>query len=105
MSDSTTLPKNQYSVTDTPTPVVPGDDNGVAGVNKSATSLQLGVMILVLGASAGMLFYTKRTGSMLQSLDKLSVNQMGIRSPTKFGPPTKPEWEKLRPRIDKDEFF
>ena len=72
-----------------------------------STSLPLGIMILVLGSSAGMLFYTKRTGSMLRSLQTISerplhINQTAMRT---FGPATKQDTEKMRSRIDKDDFF
>ena len=71
------------------------------------TALQWGIMILVLGSSAGMVLYTKRTGSMLRSINTISEKQLYINKADlyKFGPPTKQEAEKMRPRIDKDEFF
>jgi hypothetical protein len=71
------------------------------------TGLSLAVMILVLGASAGMLFYTKRTGSMLQSLRTVTTNpeQRILRGPTQLGPKTKAETERMQPRIEKDEFY
>lgn len=72
---------------------------------KDATALQLGIMILVLGSSAGMVFYTKRTGSMLQTLNKISESQMSINKVKHHGPITMKEADKLKPRIDKDEFF
>lgn len=68
------------------------------------TALQWGIMIVVLGSSAGFTLYTKKTGSMLRQMEQISQNQLRNRPP-KTGPPTKEEWEKMRPRIDKDEFF
>lgn len=77
------------------------------GKKPDATALQLGIMILVLGSSAGMVFYTKRTGSMLRSINTISEKQLYINKTDirKFGPATKQEAEKMRPRIDNDEFF
>ena len=74
----------------------------------SRSSLSMGIMILVLGSSAGMLFYTKRTGSMLRSVNTISEQQLHVINTNKFrtfGPATKQETEKMRPRMDKDEFF
>lgn len=71
---------------------------------EGVTGLQLGIMVLVLGTSAGLTMYTKKTGSMIQAMNKVTENQLRNRPP-KFGPPTKQEWEKLRPRFDKDEFY
>ena len=72
-------------------------------------TVPLAVMILVLGSSAGMLFYTKRTGSMLRSIETISETQLSqfIRhnQPAKFGPLTKLQAEKMQPRLDKDDFF
>lgn len=71
---------------------------------ESPTGFQLGVAALVLGTSAGFLFYTKKTDSMLRTMNKITENQLRNRPP-KAGPPTKEQWEKIKPRIDKDEFF
>lgn len=68
------------------------------------TTLQWGIMLLVLGSSAGLTLYTKKTGSMLQGLKKMEETQLR-KHPPRIGPQTKQEYEKLRPRIDKDEFF
>ena len=97
----------------TPTANIPASSvpaakpTATTGNKSDATALQLGVMILVLGSSAGMLFYTKRTGSMLRSISTISEKQLHINKTDmhKFGPSTKQEAEKLRPRIDKDEFY
>lgn len=72
--------------------------------DSSPTALQFAIMAVVLGSSAGMVLYTKRTNAMLQSMNQMKQNQMA-RNPPKFGPPTKKEWEKLRPRFEKDDFF
>jgi hypothetical protein len=68
------------------------------------TALSLGIMIVILGTSAGFTLYTKKTGSMLQAMNKVTENQLRNRPP-KLGPMTRSEWEKMRPRIDKDEFI
>jgi hypothetical protein len=68
------------------------------------TALQLTIAALILGTSAGFTMYTRRAGSMLQAMKQVEKNQLQ-RNPPKAGPPTKEQWEKLRPRIDKDDFF
>jgi len=73
------------------------EDNG-------PTALQLGIAALVLGSSAGMTLYTKKTNAMLQSMKRVQENQLR-RNPPKFGPPTKKEWDKMKPRIHSDDFF
>lgn len=71
---------------------------------KGISALQFAIMAVVLGSSAGMTLYTKRSNSMLQTMNQITKNQLA-RNPPKFGPPTKKEWEKLRPRFEKDDFF
>ena len=75
----------------------PDDDSG-------PTALQLGIAIVILGTSAGFTLYTKRAGAMLRGMEKMQETQLR-KHPPRIGPHTKEEWEKLRPRIDKDEFF
>ena len=72
--------------------------------SEGVSALQFAIMAVVLGSSAGMTLYTKRSGSMLQTMNQISQNQLA-KNPPKFGPPTKKEWEKLRPRFEKDDFF
>jgi hypothetical protein len=106
ISTVATAATNRSTVTETMTPIVV--TSPMKPDRPEATTLQLGIMILVLGSSAGMVFYTKRTGSMLRSVSKLSEQQLQINkvaTKAKFGPATKIETEKMRPRIDKDEFF
>ena len=71
---------------------------------EGVTALPLGIMLVVLASSAGMTLYTKKTGSMIKAMHKVTENQLR-NHPPKIGPPTKQEWEKLRPRFDKDEFY
>jgi hypothetical protein len=76
----------------------------VASPTDGPTALQLGIAIIVLGSSAGLTMYTKKTGSMLRSMKQFDENY--IRNhPPKFGPQTKATNEKMKPRIDKDEFY
>ena len=70
----------------------------------SNNALPLGIMILLLGTSAGFTMYTKKSASMLSAMKQIEKNQLRNRPP-KFGPPTKEMHEKMKPRIDKDEFF
>ena len=90
------------------TPVVPPPPPPLP-LDTDHKTVPLAVMILVLGSSAGMLFYTKRTGSMLRSIETISETQLSqfIRhnQPAKFGPLTKLQAEKMQPRLDKDDFF
>lgn len=72
--------------------------------NPSPTALQLAIAVIVLGSSAGFTLYTRKASSMLKTMETIQANQLRNR-PKKLGPPTKAEWEKLRPRFDKDEFF
>lgn len=72
--------------------------------SSKVTGFQLMIAALVLGSSAGMTLYTKKTSSMLTSLNRVP-NVMRQHKPLVYGPATKAEWEKMRPRFDKDEFF
>lgn len=69
----------------------------------TATPLQLCLGALILGASAGLTFYTKRTGSMLKQMERVSKNAAERRGPPKNGPKTKLEYEKTRSRWEKDD--
>jgi hypothetical protein len=64
----------------------------------------MGIFIVLLGASAGLTLYTRKTSSMLRQMDQVKRFR---RFPTKYGPMTKEEWEKVRPRHpnDADDFF
>ena len=80
------------------------EKQSAAPVKEGPTALQLGIAALVLGSSAGFTLYTKKVGSMLKTMNKVTENQLR-NHPPKYGPPTKLEWDKLKPRIDKDEFY
>jgi hypothetical protein len=79
------------------TPPATSSDEGI-------TPVQMAVMFAVLGSSAGFTLYTKRTSAMLHTMNQIKQNQLK-KNPPKFGPPTKKEWEKLRPRFHSDDFF
>jgi hypothetical protein len=64
-------------------------------------------MLVVAGmvaTAAGMTMYTKRAGTMLKQMDQISKNKAKRMPATKIGPMAKTEWDKVRPRFDKDEF-
>jgi hypothetical protein len=63
------------------------------------------VGVAMMATSAGLMLYTKKTGSMLETMKNVHQNQVARRGPVKFGPPTRTEWDKIRPRFEKDEFF
>jgi hypothetical protein len=74
----------------------PPDRSGV-------TPLQLGFAAIILGASAGLTLYTKKTSHMLNQLERASKNAVERKGPPKLGPQTKFEWEKTRNRWEKDD--
>ena len=59
-----------------------------------STNMQMGIFLVMLGASAGFTLYTKKTSSMLQQMQKVKKFR---RFPTKYGPMTKAEWDKIKP--------
>lgn len=64
----------------------------------SFSAFQIGCGLMILGASAGLTLYTKKTHSMLNQMKRVEENR-ALRLPKKkFGPMTKPEWEKMRNR-------
>lgn len=68
------------------------------------TALQLGIALLVLGTSAGFTLYTRKADSMLRRMEQVAENQLKRQRPV-YGPPTREYAEKMKTRIDKDEFF
>ena len=71
----------------------------------AATPLQIGMGLMLVGASAGLTLYTKKTASILSHMDKMKKAKEVRMGPKKFGPPTKIEHDKLRPRMSDDELF
>jgi hypothetical protein len=61
------------------------------------SGLSYAIAFFVLGASAGMTMYTRRTGQMLSRMEQITENQLK-RNPPKYGPPTRAEFEKMRNR-------
>mmetsp|Transcript_36658 Transcript_36658/g.76316 ORF Transcript_36658/g.76316 Transcript_36658/m.76316 type:complete len:90 (-) Transcript_36658:937-1206(-) len=86
----------------------PSNDNSNATPDKSdsnkmnPSTLSYAMAAIVLGSSAGMTFYSRRSGQMLSRMKQVTENQR-LRNPPKFGPPTRAEWEKLRPRHSFDD--
>lgn len=64
--------------------------------------LIVGGMVL---STAGFALYTRRTESMLRQMNRVAEMQSRRVPPRKPGPMSKEEWDKVRPRIDKDDFF
>ena len=63
------------------------------------------VMMGMIGTAAGFAMYTRRTNTLLNQMNQITKNQAKRMPATKIGPPTKGEWDKIRPRFDKDEFI
>lgn len=74
-------------------------------VNDGITPLQFGMAAIILGASAGLTLYTKRTGQLLNQMERASKNATQRKGPQKFGPKTKIQWEKTRSRWEKDDMW
>jgi len=70
-------------------------------------SSQIGMLLVLgmIGASAGFTMYTKRTGQMLKQFDHIAQQQAKRAPKRPIGPMTKEEWDKVRPRFEKDDFF
>ena len=62
----------------------------------------MGIFAVMLGMSAGLTLYTRKTSSMIAQMNNVRRFR---QYPTKFGPMTKEEWEKIRPRNDGDDGF
>mmetsp|Transcript_21652 Transcript_21652/g.47065 ORF Transcript_21652/g.47065 Transcript_21652/m.47065 type:complete len:161 (+) Transcript_21652:476-958(+) len=71
--------------------------------DSSITPLQLGLAAVILGTSAGLTLYTKKTGKLMNQLERVSKNATQRKGPPKFGPKNKMEWEKTRSRWEKDD--
>ncbi|CAJ1950714.1 unnamed protein product [Cylindrotheca closterium] len=70
--------------------------------NETMVKVIIGGMVLT---SAGFAMYTRRTGSMLKQMEHATKSKANRTPPRKPGPMTEAEWDKVRPRMDKDEFF
>ncbi|KAL3795251.1 hypothetical protein HJC23_008336 [Cyclotella cryptica] len=69
----------------------------------TVTPLQWSLAAVILGASAGLTLYTKKTSHMLSQFERASKNAQQRRGPPQFGPKTRMEWEKTRNRWEKDD--
>ena len=73
------------------------------------TPIQIVLGIMIVGTSAGLTLYTKKTGQMLRQMDKLNqataARKAAIRRKQPAGPMTKKEYDTIRPRLEKDELF
>ena len=84
----------------------PTNGDSTAPIKREDNSL-LGMVIVLgmIGASAGFTLYTKRTGQLLQQLEHISQQQLKRAPKRQIGPMTKEEWDKVRPRLNDDDFF
>ena len=71
----------------------------------TATPLQIGMGLIILGASAGLTLYTKKTQSLLSQMKRADQNKAMRLPKKKFGPMTKPEWEQMRSRWTQDDLW
>jgi hypothetical protein len=95
-------------MTNTSSQTATDNDNKINNTTSSSSSsgitpLQLTFAAIILGASAGLTLYTKRTSTILHHMERASKNATERKGPQKFGPRTKSEWEKLRNRWEKDD--
>jgi hypothetical protein len=63
------------------------------------------IVLGMIGASAGFALYTKRTGQLLKQFEHYASQQQKRSPKRQIGPMTKEEWDKIRPRFEKDDFF
>mmetsp|Transcript_5995 Transcript_5995/g.9498 ORF Transcript_5995/g.9498 Transcript_5995/m.9498 type:complete len:82 (-) Transcript_5995:72-317(-) len=70
------------------------------GKNSMSQEAQMGMMLIALGASAGFTLYMKRSGVLMKRVANIKRFR---RFPTKYGPMTKAEWEKVKPRWNKED--
>ena len=81
------------------------DQRGQDGEYKP-TWFQLSLGVIIIGASAGMTLYTKKTKAMLDQMKRVEQNRQSRLPKKKFGPETKGEWDKMRNRWnDKNDDF
>jgi uncharacterized OsmC-like protein len=87
----------------TPSQTNESKDDKTKNNNIVITPLQYALAAIILGTSAGLTLYTKRTSTILTQMERASKNATERKGPQKFGPRTKEEWEKLRNRWEKDD--
>lgn len=57
----------------------------------------------MVGASAGLTLYTKKTRAMLEQMKRVERNREMRLPKKKFGPLTRDEWARVRPRWNDDD--
>ena len=67
------------------------------------TAVQLGLGMLILGASAGLTLYTKKTQQLLSQFKRASDNKAMRLPKKKFGPMNKSEADKMKNRWTEDD--
>lgn len=75
------------------------------GNGNDNNTLSMLIMLGIVGTAAGFTMYTRRTASMLKQMEHMSKQQAKRQPARKIGPYTKEEWDKIRPRLEKDELF
>ena len=71
---------------------------------QDSNALGITVVLGLIGAAASFTMYPKRAGSMIKQMNQIAAKKAKRTPPRKPGPMSKQEWDKVRPRIDKDEF-
>lgn len=71
--------------------------------SSSPSMLQIGMGLLIVGASAGLTLYTKKTQSLLNQMKRVKKNKEMRLPKKKYGPMTKNEYERMRPRWTDDD--
>jgi hypothetical protein len=79
------------------------DSMSAQNTQTGMSPLQLALMAMILGSSAGLTLYTKRTSHMLNQWNRAVKNARERKGPTKFGPRTRDEWNKMRNRWEVDD--
>mmetsp|Transcript_5346 Transcript_5346/g.8182 ORF Transcript_5346/g.8182 Transcript_5346/m.8182 type:complete len:89 (-) Transcript_5346:504-770(-) len=67
------------------------------------TPVQIGLGMLILGASAGLTLYTKKTQALLSQFKRASDNKAMRLPKKKFGPMTRSEADRVRSRWTEDD--
>ncbi len=60
--------------------------------------LAISLGILIVGASAGLTAYTKKTQQIINQMNRMERNRQQRLPKRKFGPMTREEWDKMRNR-------
>ncbi len=80
--------------------------NNNSGQDYKPTLFQMSMGLIIVGASAGMTLYTKKTKAMLDQMKRVEQTRQSRLPKKKFGPSTKENWDKMRNRWnDKNDEF